>query len=189
MGHPLRCGGLVNPTMRFAPWPRPYIGAARRLRELRYKPAVAQIHFRLAAFAAPFAARVHVAVDILIRAASIISFPLGALRGGRPNSLLTGNFSKKEQGIRTQLNSRLFSLIKWSRLGEGQAPTSFPFLGWPGPSPAMTNWQGDRVRCAHPSYCVWPLHFWSQKLVSRVLRYFVPGACRWKKRFQATVIS
>jgi len=57
-----------------------------------------------------------------------------------------------------------------------------------GPSPAMTNWQGDRVRCAHPSYSVWPLHFWSQKLVSRVLRYFVPGACRWKKRFQATVI-
>ena len=56
-GHPLRCGGLVNPTMRFAPWPRPYISAARRLRELPYKPAVAQVHFRLAAFAAPFAAR------------------------------------------------------------------------------------------------------------------------------------
>jgi len=43
--------------MRFAPWPRPYIGAARRLRELRYKPALAQVDFRLAAFAAPFAAR------------------------------------------------------------------------------------------------------------------------------------
>jgi hypothetical protein len=91
--------------MRFAPWPRPYIGAARRLRELPYKPAVAQVHFRLAAFAAPFAARVHAAVGIRIRAASIISFPLGALRGARPNSLLTGNFSKKEQGIRSQLNS------------------------------------------------------------------------------------
>jgi hypothetical protein len=49
--------------MRFAPWPRPYIGAARRLRELPYKPAAAQVDFRLAAFAAPFAARAHAAVD------------------------------------------------------------------------------------------------------------------------------
>src|SRR5438046_2255963 len=76
----------------------PIVVAARRLRELPYKPAVAQVHFRLAAFAAPFAARVHAAVDIRIRAASIISFPLGALRGGRPNSLLTGNFTKKRTG-------------------------------------------------------------------------------------------
>src|SRR5437660_1144256 len=128
MGHPLRCGGLVNATMRFAPWPRPYIGAARRLRELPYKPAAAQVHFRLAAFAAPFAARVHAAVDIRIRAASIISFPLGALRGGRPNSLLTGNFSKKNREFGPNSILVLFSLIKWSRLGEGQASTSFFFV-------------------------------------------------------------
>jgi hypothetical protein len=95
--------------MRFAPWPRPYIGATWRLRELAYKPAAAQVHFRLAAFAAPFAARVHAAVDIRIRAASIISFPLGALRGGRPNSLLTGNFSKKNRKFGSNSIPVLFS--------------------------------------------------------------------------------
>src|SRR5213075_2610235 len=107
----------------------------------------------------------------------------------RPNSLLTGNFSKKEEGIRTQLNSRFVLFHKMEPARERVKPLRVSFSWMAGPSPAMTNWQGDRVRCAHPSYSVWPLHFWSQKLVSRVLRYFVPGACRWKKRFQATVIS
>jgi len=38
-------------------------------------------------------------------------------------------------------------------------------------------------------YSVWPLHFWSQYAVSRVLRYFVPGAWTWKNRLHLTVIS
>jgi hypothetical protein len=38
------------------------------------------------------------------------------------------------------------------------------------------------------SYFVKPLHFWSQYLVSRVFRYFVP-VCVWKNRVHGTVIS
>jgi hypothetical protein len=50
---------------------------------------------------------------------------------------------------------------------------------------------GSRCRAAGDGkhrYFVSPLHFWSQYLVSRVFRYFVP-VCVSKNRVHGTVIS
>jgi|HubBroStandDraft_4_1064222.scaffolds.fasta_scaffold174987_1 hypothetical protein len=50
------------------------------------------------------------------------------------------------------------------------------------------NGKPGGMRCTFPPYCVRPLHFWSQYLVSRVFRYFVP-VWVWKNRVHGTVIS
>jgi hypothetical protein len=59
------------------------------------------------------------------------------------------------------------------------------------PPDAVTGVGYGGLRSAYPPYrpySVWPLHFWSQYLVSRVLRYFVP-VWVWKNRVHGTVIS
>src|SRR5205085_9552183 len=91
------------------------------------------------------------------------------LSRGRQNSLLTGNFLKKNREFR-QADCSLF-VLTMSEIGsatERVNPARKKFL--------REASVGTADAWRSPRYSVWPLHFWSQKLVSRVLRYFVPGA-------------
>jgi hypothetical protein len=62
------------------------------------------------------------------------------------------------------------------------------FRNSPGTMEKRTRRITSGLRRGQPPYCVRPLHFWSQYLVSRVFRYFVP-VCVWKNRVHGTVIS